>query len=152
MELPKARKQWIKLGVVVTVAIGSLMCAEIGLIYATGSKDIKTLYTLIKSLNIFIFAPVIFYIFPNWPQWIAKLFPTYWFINPIWDITIRGYQLADVWFELAIALGISQALEQEDGRPLSHDETIRAVGKGPRRSAGRPRASPLPPDRHRLLH
>jgi len=94
----------------VAMAIACLMCVEIGMIYATGSKDIKTLYTFIKTLNIFIFAPVIFYIFPNWPQWIAKLFPTYWFINPIWDITIRGYELADVWTELAVGLAICAVL------------------------------------------
>jgi ABC-2 type transport system permease protein len=95
---------------VVAMAVACLMSVEIGMIYATGSKDIKTLYTFIKTLNIFIFAPVIFYIFPDWPQWIARLFPTYWFINPIWDITIRGYALADVWVELAIALAICAVL------------------------------------------
>jgi ABC-2 type transport system permease protein len=93
----------------ISMAVASLMCAEIGLVYATGARDIKTLYTLIKSLNIFIFAPVIFYIFPNWPQWIAKLFPTYWFLNPIFDVTTRGYGLADVWGELLVALAICAA-------------------------------------------
>jgi ABC-2 type transport system permease protein len=95
---------------VVAMSVACLMCVEIGMIYATGSRDIRTLYTFIKSLNIFIFAPVIFYIFPNWPQWIAMLFPTYWFINPIWEITIQGAQLSEVWGELAIALAICVAL------------------------------------------
>ncbi len=95
---------------VISMVIACLMCAEIGIIYATGARDIKTLYTLIKTLNIFIFAPVIFYIFPNWPQWIAKLFPTYWFLNPIFNVTIRGYDLADVWGELAVAVVICAAL------------------------------------------
>jgi ABC-2 type transport system permease protein len=94
----------------ISMAVASLMCAEIGLIYATGASNIKTLYTLIKSLNIFIFAPVIFYIFPEWPQWIAKLFPTYWFLNPIFNVTTRGYGLDEVWSELLIALVICAAL------------------------------------------
>jgi ABC-2 type transport system permease protein len=94
----------------ISMGVASLMCAEIGLIYATGARDVKTLYTLIKSLNIFIFAPVIFYIFPEWPQWIARLFPTYWFLNPIFNVTTRGYGLDEVWGELLVALIICAAL------------------------------------------
>jgi len=41
-----------------------------------------------KSLNIILFAPAIFYVFPDWPQWIAQLFPTYWVINPIFALAI----------------------------------------------------------------
>jgi ABC-2 type transport system permease protein len=98
------------LALIAAMAVACLMSVEIGMIYATGSSNIRTLYTFIKTLNIFIFAPVIFYIFPDWPQWIAKLFPTYWFINPIWDVTIRGEGLADVGGELLVALAICAAL------------------------------------------
>ena len=90
----------------IALMVAGLMSVEFGLIYGTVAKDSRTLFTLMKTLNIFLLAPVIFYIFPEWPQWIAKLFPTYWLINPIFEIAIKNAKLTDVGFELGIAIGI----------------------------------------------
>jgi len=90
----------------IALIIAGLMSVEFGLIYGTVAKDSKTLFTLMKTLNIFLLAPVIFYIFPDWPQWIAKIFPTYWLINPIFEIAIKNAELIDVGSELGIAIGI----------------------------------------------
>ncbi len=92
------------------IVVAAIMCTALGLIYATGSKDATALFAFIKGTGIINFAPEIFYVFPNWPQWIAKIFPTYWFINPIYEIAIKGSTLADVWWQLVIALGASVAL------------------------------------------
>jgi len=92
------------------LAVAAAVCTEIGLIYGTVARDAKGLYTLMKSLNIIILAPMILYFFPDLPQWIAKIFPTYWFIDPLYRIALRGASLADVWAELAVALAISALL------------------------------------------
>jgi len=55
-------------------------------------------------------APTLFYIFPDWPQWIAKLFPLYWIIEPIWTVSIMGGSISEVWVELVVATGITAAL------------------------------------------
>ena len=68
------------------------------------------MFALIKGTGFILLAPTIFYIFPEWPQWIAKLFPTYWVINPIYEITINNGQLGDVVGELAIAVVVIIAL------------------------------------------
>ena len=94
----------------VALIIAGLMSAEFGLIYGTVAKDSRTLFTLMKTLNVFLLAPVIFYIFPDWPQWIAKIFPTYWLINPIFEIAVKNANLADVGLELSIATGICALL------------------------------------------
>jgi len=39
-------------------------------------KDINTLFAIIKGLGIFLYAPAIVSLFPELPQWIAKVFPT----------------------------------------------------------------------------
>ena len=67
---------------------------------------LKTLFALMKSVNILLFAPVIFYIFPDWPQWIARIFPTYWIIDPIYQVAIEDAGLPQVAPELAVALVI----------------------------------------------
>ena len=98
------------LSLLATLVVAVLILTEIGLIYGTIAKDAKVLYTFIKTLNIFILGPVIFYFFPNWPQWIAKIFPTYWFIDPLYQIGLRGASLPDVWTDLMVALGIGAAM------------------------------------------
>jgi ABC-2 type transport system permease protein len=95
---------------VLALFLGALTCTEIGLIYGTASKDTNTLFTLVKTLNILLVGPVIFYLFPGWPQWIAKLFPTYWFLDPIFQVSMRGAGLADIWAKLVVASAICVVL------------------------------------------
>lgn len=68
------------------------------------------LFGLIKGTGVLLFAPAIFYVFPDWPQWIAKLFPLYWVLEPIWQVSIMGASIATVWFELSVALAITVAM------------------------------------------
>lgn len=94
----------------VVLLIAGLLLVEVGLVFGTGSKDITGVFTLIKGTGFILLAPTIFYIFPDWPQWIAKLFPTYWVINPVYEVTINDAGLGAVWGELAIALVVILAL------------------------------------------
>ena len=96
--------------VLVVIAVAAALNAMIGLLVGVFSKTSTMLFTLIKGAGIFLFAPVIFYIFPDWPQWIAKIFPLYWIIEPIWQVSIMGEPLSKVWFELAVAAAITAAL------------------------------------------
>lgn len=92
------------------LVLGALMSVEIGLIYGTAAKDSQALLTLVKTVNIVIVAPVVFYVFPEWPQWVAKVFPTYWFLDPIFQISLKGAGFTAVWKDLAVALLICVAL------------------------------------------
>jgi ABC-2 type transport system permease protein len=95
---------------VVVLFLAALYCGMWGLVFGAVSKDSTVLYSLIKGLGLFLFAPVIFYLFPNWPQWIAKLFPTYWIIEPIFQVSIMGARLGDVWLEIVVSIAIIIAL------------------------------------------
>ncbi len=98
------------LEVMVVVAIAAALTSMIGLLIGVYSKTATMLFTLIKSLGIFLFIPVIFYLFPEWPQWIAKIFPLYWIISPIWEVSVMGKPLSLVWFEILVAVAITLAL------------------------------------------
>jgi len=90
--------------------IGSVMLMLMGLALGLWARDITTMYTAIKAGSIIIFLPVIFTLFPGLPQWIPKLVPTYYFLQPIYDIAIHGQSLGDVIPELLIAVAICIAL------------------------------------------
>ena len=92
------------------LVLATLMAAEVGLMLGSFAKDTKALYTIWKSGAIVLVAPVVFFIWPNLPQWIAKVFPTYYFLSPLFEIAIRGAGLADVWVELAIGFAVCAVL------------------------------------------
>lgn len=100
--------RWVPL--VTVLAVAALLCAEIGLIYGAASKNVNGVFTLIKGTGFLLMGPTVFYLFPDWPQWIAKLFPTYWVINPIHEVTVNNAGLGDVGGELAIGLLVIAAL------------------------------------------
>ena len=94
------------LALFVVLLFGSILCVEIGLIFGTVSKDSTAVFALIKGTGILLIGPTAFYIWPDWPQWIGKLFPTYWVINPIFEVTLNNAGLGDVGVELLVAAGI----------------------------------------------
>ncbi len=98
------------LEVMVVLLVGAMLVSTIGLLVAVIAKDATMMFAIIKGAGILLFAPAIFYIFPEWPQWIAKLFPLYWVIEPIWQVSIMGDSIAGVWMELGVALAIAAGL------------------------------------------
>lgn len=98
------------LEVMIVIVVAAALTAMIGLIIGIYSKTATMLFTLIKSLGMFLFVPILFYLFPEWPQWIAKLFPLYWIIEPIWAVSVIGEPIGEVWFELTVAVAITLAL------------------------------------------
>lgn len=98
------------LPLLVVLSVAGLLLVEIGLVYGTASKNVTGVFTLIKGTGFILLGPTVFYIFPDWPQWIAKLFPTYWVINPVYEVTVNSAGLDVVWVELAIALGVIAAM------------------------------------------
>ena len=92
------------------LALSALMAATFGVLLGAFIKDINTLFAIIKAIGILLYAPAFIYIFPGIPQWIGKLFPTYYMIGPIMDISQRNAtwsQIAgDVYILTALVIGL----------------------------------------------
>ncbi len=86
--------------------LAALMAVEIGLIFGLTATHIKGLFTLMKTVNMIILAPVIFFIFPHWPQWIAKIFPTYWIIHPVFEMAVIQGGLSKISVDLTVTVAI----------------------------------------------
>ncbi|MDI6843041.1 MAG: ABC transporter permease [Anaerosomatales bacterium] len=96
--------------VLVVVFVAAMLSSALGIVIGAFAPDSQTMFGIVKGSGILLFAPVAFYVFPDWPQWIAKLFPLYWIIEPIWRVAVLGGHLSEVLTELAVALGITAAL------------------------------------------
>jgi ABC-2 type transport system permease protein len=82
------------------------MSALFGLLLGTLAKDVTTLLGIMKGLVLVLYAPGIIQLFPQIPQWIARLFPTYYMFNPVMKIAQEDAGWAQVQSEVLILIGL----------------------------------------------
>lgn len=97
-------------GIVLALALGTAMLVQLGLILGLWANDMNTLYTWIKAGGILVVLPGLLALFPTLPEWIARIAPTYYFLAPIYDLSVGGASLTDVLPTLAVGLAITVAL------------------------------------------
>lgn len=94
----------------VVLALGGVLAASFGIFLGSRVKDIQTLFAINKSMGIVLYAPALIALFPDIPQWIGRLFPTYYILQPVLDISQRGAGLAEVLPDLLILLILTAVL------------------------------------------
>lgn len=92
------------------LALGSVMAATFGILLGALVADINTLFATLKGIGILLYAPAVFFLFPTLPQWIGRLFPTYYLVAPIVEISGQGAGWAEVAPELLILVILIAAL------------------------------------------
>jgi ABC-2 type transport system permease protein len=86
--------------------LGATFSAVLGVLLGAWVKDINTLFATIKSIGIVLYAPGIVYLFPEIPQWIGRIFPTYYIVQPVLEISQFNAGLSDVALDLGILVGL----------------------------------------------
>jgi len=94
---------WLLVGV---MALGSIMAVEFGLILGIFARDISTLFATIKTLGILLYAPAFVYMFPALPEWVGRVFPTFYIIQPVVAVSQRGEGWTGVATEVYILAGL----------------------------------------------
>ncbi|HSH02771.1 MAG TPA: ABC transporter permease [Anaerolineae bacterium] len=104
-----------------TLVSGAVGSATFGVLLGLWAKDVNSLFATIKSLGLFLYAPAFIYFFPSWPQWLGRVFPTYYILEPVIAVSQRGEGLGGVVAELGVMVvmvlglwwGIGQVVERE---------------------------------------
>lgn len=86
--------------------LGGLLSALAGLVMGTYSKDMDSFMGIIKAIGLLLYAPGLLQLFPRIPAWIGQLFPTYYIMNPLLEITQNGAGLGDIMVELLVLVGM----------------------------------------------
>jgi len=86
--------------------LGAIMAVELGLICGALIKDITTLFTIWKSGGILLFGPAIVYMFPQIPEWIGNIFPTYYALQPVVELSMRSGSWSDISLNVFILIAI----------------------------------------------
>ena len=84
------------------IGLSGLLSSAIGIIMGSFSKDMDSFMGLIKAIGILLYAPGILELFPNIPAWIGRVFPTYYIMNPLLEITQNGAGFGDIAADVAI--------------------------------------------------
>lgn len=92
---------------VIVIGLGAIMAAEFGLILGALTRDFTTLFAIWKMVGILFFAPGIVHLFPEIPEWAGRMFPTYYIVQPVIDMSQRGAG----WAEVAIDVLVLAALD-----------------------------------------
>ncbi|MBA7690616.1 hypothetical protein ES703_99146 [subsurface metagenome] len=92
---------------VMVLFLGAIMAVEFGLICGAFIKDITTLFTVWKSGGILLFAPVFIYMFPQIPEWIGRIFPTYYMLQPVVELSLLGGGWGDIALNVFILIGLN---------------------------------------------
>jgi ABC-2 type transport system permease protein len=92
------------------IMLGATMMVQVGLMLGAWAPDTNTLFAAWKGGGMILIFPVIFFAWPDLPTWPARLGPTYYFLRPVYAISVEGASIGDVWLDLTIALAICLAL------------------------------------------
>lgn len=84
--------------------LSAVMAAEFGLLLGTFIADMNSFFATIKAIGLLLYAPALIMLFPELPQWIAQIFPTYYIIGPVSDISIEGRSAVDVLPKVGVLL------------------------------------------------
>ncbi len=92
------------------LSLGGIMAATFGILLGAFVKDINSLFATLKGIGILLYAPALLYLFPEIPDWIGKIFPTYYLLAPVVEISQRGGTWSDVAWQIAVLVGLIVAL------------------------------------------
>ena len=89
---------------------GAVMAAELGMLLGAFVKDVATIFTIWKTAGIILFAPVFVFLFPQIPQWVGNIFPSYYILHPIVQISQFGGGWSEIATNTLILIGIDLVL------------------------------------------
>lgn len=94
----------------VAIGVGGVLMVQVGLIAGCLAPDTNTLFAAWKLGGTLLFYPVVFFLWPDLPTWIARLGPTYYFLRPVYAANVDGAGFAAVAGDLLIAAVLAVAL------------------------------------------
>jgi ABC-2 type transport system permease protein len=92
------------------LAMAAAFASTLGGLAGMMMNDAASLMNFNKSLILVLYTPGILNLFPGAPDWIAKLFPTYYIFSPVLKITQNNAGLSEIGLELLALAGFILAM------------------------------------------
>jgi len=91
---------------ILVLVLGAVMASEIGLVAGALINDMNTLFAIWKFGGFLLFGPAIVFMFPQIPAWIGYIFPTFYVVKPVMDISVNGLGFNAIILNVTILGGI----------------------------------------------
>ncbi len=91
---------------VLVLGLGTVMVTIIGLLAGAFLKDTTSLLAFSKIGGFVLIGPALIYMFPQIPQWIGRIFPTYYIVEPIVALVQQGGGWPDIAVNVFILIGL----------------------------------------------
>jgi ABC-2 type transport system permease protein len=91
---------------ILVLGLGAVLAVEIGLLAGALIKDMNTLFAFWKFGGLLLFGPAIVFMFPDIPSWLGYIFPTYYVIKPVIDLSINSMGFNSIILPLVILIAI----------------------------------------------
>ena len=107
----------------ILLILSAMMASAGGIILGLLVKDFSSLFTAIKSIGILLYAPAIVYIFPEFPAWIRRVFPTYYMIGPIVEVSLNNASWGEIYLDviiLCVLIAVMVAIASLSMRRFNH--------------------------------
>jgi ABC-2 type transport system permease protein len=92
------------------LGLGAVMAAEVGLLCGIYLKDITSLFAIWKLGGILLFAPALVYMFPQIPEWVVRVFPTYYLVQPIVELALQGAGWREIAGDVVVLIAVDAVL------------------------------------------
>jgi len=92
------------------LTLGAFMAATLGVLLGIFIQDMNALFATMKFMGLFLYAPAFVYLFPQAPPWIGRMFPTYYVMAPVMEITQRGGGWPEISWDILILVGVIVAM------------------------------------------
>jgi ABC-2 type transport system permease protein len=76
--------------------LSALTASLLGILLGSILKDLNVLLAVLKSGGILLIAPALLDFIPQAPEWIARIFPTFYMLNPVIEVAVRSAGLRDI--------------------------------------------------------
>ena len=87
---------------ILTLAMAAAFASTFGGLAGILVNNVNGFMTVMKSLMMIVYAPGILSLFPKIPEWIPKVFPTYYIFYPVVEVSQNAAGIGQVGFELLI--------------------------------------------------
>ncbi len=88
------------------LALSSVAASIFGVIMGTLTHSVNGLLAAIKAIGFVLYLPGLLAIFPDIPVWTQQIFPTYYIMNPIIEVSQNRASFGDIVVDIGILLGI----------------------------------------------
>lgn len=88
------------------LGLSAVSASVFGVLLGSLVKDINVLLAVVKSGALILMAPALIRMVPDVPQWIGRVFPTYYILNPVLEVSQNNTGLGGVAGDLVVLVAI----------------------------------------------